>query len=647
MQTLLVVLLAVGTLSSCGKDSSSSKRSVKVVRPVALTLSQTLVQLPLYGSAQLEATMSYDDGSKKDVTESVSWSSSNLDVADAVHGQVSAHRSGEARIRATLEGHESELEVRVAPAKISHLTIVDPGFRVPLGEEIQLKAEVIYEDGTRSDATPTAEWSVKGESVQLVSNKELARGHIRSIAVGASIVEAVLAGHSSQVIVEATAARPQALLLNSLPNELPLGLPFTLRAHVLFGDGTRRELAPQEMKWELASFDGARAVINPHTQEFAVLSTGEVHLTLRALGLSVTKVIVAAAPLIKGLEIVGVQSDLLVGSQHQLKLLAGLSDGSTVECQEVVWTSSDESVVHVNGAGVLEVLRAGSVVLTGRYHDQLMSMVLSLRTPQLKDLTIFLPPTVLNAGEERDLSAWATTELNQKVDVTSLVKWSSSDAARASIDAQGKLVAHAAGAVEISGELDGLTHRLSLTIITAPVEGLGLVAAGGLPAQSQLPFALQAQRADGSVSDFTVPLTWTSSSPLVAYVELSVDGQLRLVTGLPGVATLSTSYQGKVFALTLTVRALQLLGIEVVEGTLQQVGPGFDLCYRALGLYENGQRVDLTQEAHWFSSAASVVQVSNARASKGCVRFKRPGVASIYPVYQGRTGERVMLTSDR
>ncbi len=127
--------------------------------PVSLTVTAPQTQLPRGVTTQLSATETWSDGSTKNVSGSVSWSSSNSSVASvSPSGLLSATSHGPATITAGIDGLTGSIGVNVL-APIAFLLINPPLAVAAAGQSRQLGVVAWLADGSLVSVSGLATWS--------------------------------------------------------------------------------------------------------------------------------------------------------------------------------------------------------------------------------------------------------------------------------------------------------------------------------------------------------------------------------------------------------------------------------------------------------------------------------------------------------
>jgi len=147
--------------------TSSLAVAAAVLQSIAVSPSQS--SLPLGESESLTATGNYSDGSKQNLTQAVTWSSSAASASVTATGAVTANAVGSAVISATQGSVSGSANLSLTPAVAVSLTATPSPLSLVLGGSQQLLAIATFSDGTTQDMTSTATWSSSQPTIATVS----------------------------------------------------------------------------------------------------------------------------------------------------------------------------------------------------------------------------------------------------------------------------------------------------------------------------------------------------------------------------------------------------------------------------------------------------------------------------------------------
>ncbi|HTG00169.1 MAG TPA: Ig-like domain-containing protein [Nitrospirota bacterium] len=246
----------------------------------------------------------------------------------------------------------------------------------------------------------------------------------------------------------------------------------------------------------------------------------------------------------------------------------------------------------------------------------------------LTSITVTPANTNIAQGTSVQMVATGTYSNNSHRVITTLVTWSSSSTAVATISntagSQGRAAATMAiGPTTITAALNGISGVTTLgtsTVASIDVTPDGASIAPGTTQQ----FTATATLASADQQDLTSYATWSSLDTGIATFN-TITGLATAIntsnsvdvtatyTGVTGTATLIVS---PVSTITVTPAA-----VTIAKGTTQQ--------FTATGTLVNNTTQTLTSLATWSSTTASVATISNASGSKGRATAVNVGITSI------------------
>ncbi|MEO3947259.1 Ig-like domain-containing protein [Gorillibacterium sp. CAU 1737] len=144
---------------------------------------------------QLTLTVTFSDGSKKDVTADAEWTTSSYKIADvSPAGLVKATGYGKANITAKYGSKTVTVPVDVDTLK--YLQTEEVNVTLTVGARKQVVATATYADGTEADVSKPALWSSSKDSVVTVKD-----GLLRATGKGKATVTVSYAGKKAKVNV--------------------------------------------------------------------------------------------------------------------------------------------------------------------------------------------------------------------------------------------------------------------------------------------------------------------------------------------------------------------------------------------------------------------------------------------------------------
>jgi uncharacterized protein YjdB len=140
-----------------------------------ITVTPVTPSISVGNAKQMTATGTYDDGSTKEISGSVSWSSDNDAVFSVSStGVVKGNEPGSSSVTATSATISGSTTVTVTVANLSSITITPTSDSTSAGDTVQYKALGTLDDGTQVDITDSVTWSSSSTSVATISSTGLA-----------------------------------------------------------------------------------------------------------------------------------------------------------------------------------------------------------------------------------------------------------------------------------------------------------------------------------------------------------------------------------------------------------------------------------------------------------------------------------------
>ena len=233
------------------KSGASSTATLTVMAPdhLQVTLANA-ISLTIGGNVPATATLVYPDNSTKDVTNSVTWTTSNPYVATVDStGKVTSVGGGECLISAT--DLSSWLSGTVNLSVLPALTISPSSSTIPIGFELHYNAQLVYADGTApQDVTGSVTWTSSNPGVAGVES-----GLATANAVGTTVITAhdPISGSSNLANLKVTDnATVTALIVTPIPDVVDaifVGYTQQFSAQLQFGDGSPPSDVTTSVSW--------------------------------------------------------------------------------------------------------------------------------------------------------------------------------------------------------------------------------------------------------------------------------------------------------------------------------------------------------------------------------------------------------------
>ncbi len=181
---------AVVSASSSG-ITGTANLAVSSAALVSISVSLARTTLPLGDTLQLSAMGSFTDGTTRDFTSTVNWTSSSPAVLKvASSGLAAAMAVGAVSVVASSGSISGMASLTVSEPVLSSLSLAPAGPTVPLGSSLQLTVAGTYSDGSTQDVTQQVTWNIASPAIAGITGG----GVVSGLQVGTTGIEASLNG---------------------------------------------------------------------------------------------------------------------------------------------------------------------------------------------------------------------------------------------------------------------------------------------------------------------------------------------------------------------------------------------------------------------------------------------------------------------
>jgi hypothetical protein len=141
----------------------------------SITVAPNSATIAVGGTQQLTATGNFDDSSTQDMSNSVSWSSSDSTIATvSTSGLVTGVKAGTATITATSGNFTSTSTITVTATALASIAISPTSATLNSGGTQQFTATGTFADGSTSDLTSQVTWTSSNTAALTISTSGLA-----------------------------------------------------------------------------------------------------------------------------------------------------------------------------------------------------------------------------------------------------------------------------------------------------------------------------------------------------------------------------------------------------------------------------------------------------------------------------------------
>ena len=492
----------------------SCKEEVHEILASSVTLDKTSVEVLIGQTVHLSATVLPEATTDK----TIRWSSSDDSVAMVDEGTVTAHKVGQATIKATCGNKEASCVVNVLPIMVEEISFNKTSVSLKAGETVTLTATVKPDDAT--DKTVT--WSTSDASVATVND-----GVVTAKKVGTATITAKAGDKSATCEITVVATPVTSVTLNKTSASVKAGETVTLTATVKPDDATDKTVT-----WSTS--DATVATVSNGV--VTAKKVGTATITAKAGDKSATCEITVVSTPVTAVTLNKTYVSLKAGETVTLTATVKPDDATD---KTVTWGSSDESVAKVEN-GIVTAIGKGLSTITAKAGDTSATCMVTVSVP-VENVTLNKTELVLQKGQEEVLVALVSPD--DATDKT--INWSSSNVSVVRVDQNGAVAAEGAGTAVITASAGTKSATCTITV-TIPVESISL----NMTERTIKVNETVLLKAEINPSDATTKsIQWSSSD--VSIVSVGSNG---MVKGLKeGVATITASADGKSTSCTITV----------------------------------------------------------------------------------------------
>ncbi|MGR5139875.1 Ig-like domain-containing protein, partial [Vibrio jasicida] len=572
----------------------------------------------------------YTDNTSKDITASVSWLSSDANVATIVRGTATSIKEGKTKITASQgEITSNQAKLTVTSAELVSIQVTPAIQTIAKGQNVFYQADGRYTDGTVEDISKEVSWAstdVNVATIVLQGNSAIATGLIKGDTVISASLEGIISNPAELTVTDAITV---SLQITPVRSSVPLGIDQQYEAIVTYSDATTADVTRQ-VSWN--SSDLNVATITPEGKARTITKgTTEIEATFNGVISNSAELVVGDSVLVSIL-LTPDSAVHAVGDGRQYGAIASYSDGTSLPVMEQVdWFIDDASIATISDSGLLRAVSPGTTKIRVTMGSITSNESVITVTPAVVRFVEISPITESVAkGNRVQYRAQARMSTGMVTDVTDRVSWVSSNTTVATITSGGVAQGVTEGSVKISATLDGKdSNQADLTVTGAVISSIEITPQdASIIIGNTQQYVATAVYSDGSRVDATSNVNWVSSSVAAT---ISTNG---LATGVIQNRVTITANSNGVSSnrATLNVVRASLLSIEV-EPKSASIPKGTTQQYLATGIYDNSSRVDITTQVTWTRGDGSVAAVSLTGLATG----RNAGTTTIGAIFNGVT----------
>lgn len=633
----LHLVCSMALLSACHSSSGSYSPPTAQLTAIAVGPPDSSVAMGL--TSQFIATGIYTDGSKKDLSSQVTWSSANAAAAwISSAGLATTAGPGSTMITAKMGNMSGSTSLDVTAATLVVIDLTPTNASVASGLGKRLVATGVYTDNSVHDISASVTWTSSVNSVATISNTLGSNGIATSLSPGSTMISATLGAMSASTTLTVTSATLVSIEVTPTNPSIANGLSDALQATGIYTDNSTHDLT-NSVTWSSSVASVASVSNLPGSNGLATtLIPGSTTITAALGGVSgSTNLSVTAATLVS-LSVTPANPSIAKGLQSQFTAIGTYTDNAMQNLTaQVQWSSSDPTVATVSNAsgydGLGVGLSPGAVTITATLGGATASTVLNVTAATLVSIGVTSANPSIANGLTSQFTATGVYTDNSTQDLTASVAWTSSDTTVASVSnasaSHGLATGVSPGLVTITAAKGTVSGSMDLTITPAALVSIALIPANPSIANgTQQQFAATGTYTDVSTHDLTAAVTWSSSDATVVTIS-NASGSNGFATSVgQGSVTISAALGTISGSTGLTVTPAALVSIAVIPAN-SSIANGTGQQFAATGTYTDNSTQPLTTSVSWGSSDTTVATISSASGSQGLASSAGQGSTTI------------------
>ena len=281
--------------ASFGGKSSAATVTVTTATLVSIAITPGSATVPVNGVQAFAATATYSDGSVRDITPYVTWTSGTTSVGTVgqTTGVVTGLASGTSQLSASFGGKTSSAGLTVTSATLVSVTVTPTAATLPIAATQALTAKATYSDGTVVDITNAVVW---GSSAPLVATVAANTGVVTGVSSGVTVVSAASGGKSGSATLTVPSVTLSAIAVSPASATAKPGDSKNFVATATYSDGSTANLTTTAA-WTSSTPLVATVVSN--TGVASALSAGSSLITASVNGKSGSAALTVAAAAVR------------------------------------------------------------------------------------------------------------------------------------------------------------------------------------------------------------------------------------------------------------------------------------------------------------------------------------------------------------
>lgn len=377
------------------------------------------------------AIASYSDNTTQDVTELVSWKSSDTDTATILGGDAHGISVGNVTVQAFMGQTQSNIaHLSVSAASLSLLQLTPADLSVAKGTEFIYKVTGTYSDQTQKNLTEAVNWHVSKPYALTISNGFAQTLEKADIAVYATHQNKT----SNTVALTVTDATVRAIQISPSNHQMAKGSDLTYLAQAIYSDGRVQDVT-SFASWQSSNPQGVtifKGVAHGERENITTDITAIFNeITSNTASLSITEAV------LNKIQISPSQSNIALGIEQDFTAIGTYSDNSTHDLtKQVAWNNSDNKVATLLEGHLISVTQ-GETEITAYYQEKTSNKAsVTVTQKQVQKLQLSSTKNTIIKGASHPIDVKATYTDGSTRFITHEVTWDIESGEKVSIEGE-------------------------------------------------------------------------------------------------------------------------------------------------------------------------------------------------------------------
>lgn len=417
------------------------------------------------------ATGTFNDGGTRNITQQVTWSSSNTAVltVGGSSGVGLTVSPGMVTVTATLGAVSTSTSYTVTSAKIVSISMTPATGTIPTGGSIHFSATGVFDDSSTADVTAQSVWKSSDTTVATVGSSSGSFGTTVGVSQGNATITATFTANgqtaTGSVPLTVTSATLSSLSLTPASDLIAPGTVVQYNATAKFSDGST-EFYNQFVTWtssntKIATVTAGGAATGQ--------SSGTATITAQAGAISASASLVVESSTLSSVQITPASSNDPVTIQIPFTAIGTFANGDKQDLtQAATWTSQFPSIATVGNSlsngGVATGIEPGTTTISAAFGGQVGTATLTVTNATLTSIAVTPSNASIPLGTSQQMTATGTFSDGSSLNITGQVSWTSSDPGVATINQFGNASSVASGTSTLKASLEGVSGTAILTV---------------------------------------------------------------------------------------------------------------------------------------------------------------------------------------